>query len=418
MQHQQTILNNGLRIITAERPQTETVSLGIWVNTGSAYETQEINGISHFVEHMVFKGSEKRNSIQISEEIENVGGQNNAYTSKEFTAFYAKMLKNDVELALDVIADFVLNPTFPVDEMEKEKEVVVQEIKQSVDTPDDVIFDYFQESAFPNQPIGRTILGPKENVRSFTPEILRNYMKTNYAANNTVVVAVGNIRHENFVNMVKTRMHNYQEETSFSVEPQIYQGGFYQETRQIEQAHVLLGFNGVEYKNPLYYPISIFSTIFGGGMSSRLFQEIREKRGLVYSVYSYHSAQTHSGLFGIYAGTSAEQLNTLIPVVADEINKVINDKVTDKELNRAKVQLKASMLMALESSSSTAEVIARQMLLHNRVIPTDEIVNKIDNVTKDDILTAAQTLFSSKPTYTLLGDLKEYPDYDKLKSYL
>ncbi len=417
MQHQQTILNNGLKIITAERPQTETVSLGIWVNTGSAYETQEINGISHFVEHMVFKGSEKRNSIQISEEIENVGGQNNAYTSKEFTAFYAKMLKNDVELALDVIADFVLNPTFPIDEMEKEKEVVVQEIKQSVDTPDDVIFDYFQESAFPNQPIGRTILGPKENVRSFTPEILRNYMKTNYAANNTVVVAVGNIKHENFVNMVKTRMHNYQEKTSFSVEPQIYKGGFYQETRQIEQAHVLLGFKGVEYKNPLYYPISILSTIFGGGMSSRLFQEIREKRGLVYSVYSYHSAQTHSGLFGIYAGTSAEQLNTLIPVIADEINKVINDKVTDKELDRAKVQLKASMLMALESSSSTAEVIARQMLLHNRVIPTDEIVNKIDNVTKDDILTAAQTLFSSNPTYTLLGDLKEYPDYDKLKSY-
>lgn len=418
MQHQQTTLNNGLRIITAERPQTETVSLGIWVNTGSAYESKEINGISHFVEHMVFKGSEKRNSVQISEEIENVGGQNNAYTSKEFTAFYAKMLKNDVELALDVIADFVLNPTFPVDEMVKEKEVVVQEIKQSFDTPDDVVFDYFQECAFPDQPLGRTILGPKENVRSFTPEVLRSYMKTNYAANNTVVVAVGNIKHENFVNMVKSRMNGYQEKTSFTTEPQIYQGGFYKENRQIEQAHVLLGFKGVEYKNPLYYPISIFSTIFGGGMSSRLFQEIREKRGLVYSVYSYHSAQTSNGLFGIYAGTSANQLNTLLPVIADEIKKIINENVTDKELNRAKVQLKASMLMALESSSSSAEVIARQMLLHNRVIPTDEIVEKIENVTKEDILKAAQTLFSSNPTYTLLGDLKDYPDYDKVKMYL
>jgi predicted Zn-dependent peptidase len=417
MQHQQTILENGLRIITAERPQSETVSLGIWVNTGSAYETEDINGVSHFVEHMVFKGSKKRNSIQISEEIENVGGQNNAYTSREFTAFYAKMLKNDVELALDVIADFILNPTFPLDEMIKEKEVVVQEIKQSIDTPDDVIFDYFQETAFPNQPLGRTILGPKENVRAFTPEIIQAYMKTNYAANNTVVVAVGNVKHENFVNMVKARMSNYQAQTSFKIAQQVYSGGHYQEVRPIEQAHVLIGYKGVEYKNPLYYPISIFSTIFGGGMSSRLFQEIREKRGLVYSVYSYHSSQTSTGLFGIYAGTSADQLNTLIPVIADEIKKTLDEKVTDKELNRAKVQLKASMLMALESSSSTAEVIARQMLLHNRVIPTEEIVAKIDNVTKDDILKAAQTLFSSNPTYALLGDLKEYPDYEKLKSY-
>ncbi len=418
MQHQQTILENGLRIITAERPQTETVSLGIWVKTGAAYEKQEINGISHFVEHMVFKGSKKRNSVQISEEIENVGGQNNAYTSREFTAFYAKMLKNDVELALDVIADFVLNPTFPIEEMEKEKEVVVQEIKQAIDTPDDVIFDYFQETAFPNQPIGRTILGPKENVRSFNPDILHSYMKNNYAADNTVVVAVGNLKHDTFVQMVKDRMSDYRAKTSFDIAPQIYKGGFYKENRKIEQTHVLLGFNGIEYKNPLYYPISIFSTIFGGGMSSRLFQEIREKRGLVYSVYSYCSSQTSSGLFGIYAGTSAEQLNTLIPVVADEIKKAVNEKVTEKELNRAKVQLKASMLMALESSSSTAEVIARQTLLHNRVIPTDEIVQKINDVTREDILNASQTLFSSNPTYTLLGDLKNYPDYDTIRKHL
>ena len=272
MQHQQTILENGLRIITAERPQTETVSLGIWVKTGAAYEKQEINGISHFVEHMVFKGSKKRNSVQISEEIENVGGQNNAYTSREFTAFYAKMLKNDVELALDVIADFVLNPTFPIEEMEKEKEVVVQEIKQAIDTPDDVIFDYFQETDFPNQPIGRTILGPKENVRSFNPDILHSYMKNNYAADNTVVVAVGNLKHDTFVQMVKDRMSDYRAKTSFDIAPQIYKGGFYKENRKIEQTHVLLGFNGIEYKNPLYYPISIFSTIFGGGMTSRLFQ--------------------------------------------------------------------------------------------------------------------------------------------------
>lgn len=418
MQYLQTTLENGLRILTVERPQTETVSLGIWVNTGAAYENKEVNGISHFVEHMVFKGSKKRNSVQISEDIENVGGQNNAYTSKEFTAFYAKMLKNDLELALDVITDFIINPTFPIEEMEKEKEVVVQEIKQAIDTPDDVVFDYFQETAFPDQPLGRTILGPKENIHSFNPDILRSYMNTHYAANNTVVVAVGNLNHDEFVQMVKLRMSDYRKKTSFEIAPQIYQGGFYKEIRQIEQAHVLLGFKGVEYKNPLYYPISIFSTIFGGGMSSRLFQEIREKRGLVYSVYSYCSSQTANGLFGIYAGTSAEQLNTLIPVMIDEIKKVLNEKVTDKELNRAKVQLKASMLMALESSSSTAEVIARQTLIHNKVIPTEEIVQKINDVTREDILIAAQTIFSSTPTYTLLGDLQSYPEYDIIRKYL
>ena len=243
-------------------------------------------------------------------------------------------------------------------------------------------------------------------------------MKNNYAAQNTVVVAVGNIKHEKFVEMVKSRMATYQPNTSFEIAPQIYKGGFYEEKRQIEQAHILLGFKGVEYKNKLYYPINIFSTLFGGGMASRLFQEIREKRGLVYSVYSYNSSQTANGLFGIYAGTSGDNVQQLIPVIIDEIKKVVNEKVSLKELNRAKVQLKASMLMALESSSSTAEVIARQMLLHNKVIPTDDIVAKIDAVTLDDILNAAQFLFSSTPTYTLLGDLKSYPSYETIQESL
>lgn len=413
-----TTLENGLKIITSERKQTETVSLGIWVNTGAAYETKEINGISHFVEHMVFKGTQKRNAFEISEDIENVGGQTNAYTSREFTAFYAKMLKNDLELAVDVIADFVMAPTFPEDEMKKEKEVVVQEIKQGYDTPDDVIFDYMQEQAFPDQPLGRTILGPKEIVRSFSPADLKKYMAHHYAANNTVVVAVGNLDHEKFVQMVQSRMSTYRPQTDFTIQPQIYQGGFYAEKRQIEQAHLLLGFKGVEYKNPMYYPVSIFSTIFGGGMSSRLFQEIREKRGLVYTVYCFTNSHTQNGLFGIYAGTSQSELCELIPVVCDEIKKVVQDKVTPKELERAKVQLKASMLMALESSSSSAEVIARQMLLYHKVIPTEEIVSRIEAVTAEDIQKAAQLLFASNPTYTLLGNLETYPDYDKLRSLL
>lgn len=418
MNTEQTTLKNGLRIITSERPQNETVSLGLWVHTGSAYEKKENNGVSHFVEHMVFKGTQKRNAFQISEEIENVGGQSNAYTSREFTAFYAKMLKNDAELALDVMADFLMAPTFSEDEMKKEKEVVIQEIKQSIDEPDDAVFDCFQQTAFPNQPLGRTILGPAEIVRGFTPTVLRDYMKHNYAAQNTVAVATGNIKHQTFVKMVEDRLATYQAKKNFSSEKQVYEGGFYREKRQIEQAHVVLGFQGVRYDDPAYYALSVFSTLFGGGMASRLFQEIREKRGLVYTVYGFMNAHTESGLFGIYAGTSADELNKLIPVVADEIKKVVQDKVTAQELNRAKVQLKTSMLMALESTSSTAEVIARQTLLYNHVIPTEETVERVESVTADDVQKIAQQIFTSNPTYTLLGDLKDYPDIEKLCTYL
>ncbi len=418
MQTQQTTLDNGLRIVTCSRPNTETVSLGIWIKTGSAYEDKSINGISHFLEHMVFKGTKNRSSLQISEEIENVGGQNNAYTSREFTAFYARMLKDDAELAMDVISDLILNPTFPEEELVKEREVVVQEIKQTIDSPDDIIFDHFQEQAFSNQPLGRSILGTIEKVRSFDAGILQKYMKTNYAAENIVVCAVGNISHEKFVEMCRQRLSGLQQKVSFTIQPQKYVGGFFAEDRDIEQVHVALGFRGFAYDSDYYYPTMIFSTLFGGGMSSRLFQEIREKLGLVYTVYGFANSHTQTGMAGIYAGTTPNELKKLLPVVAQEIKKVCYDKVDIKELNRAKAQIKASMLMALESSSSTSEVIARQMLLFGRVLPTEEIVEKIENVTLDDIRDTANKIFSTKPTYALLGSLKKYPDYEQLQKLL
>lgn len=414
MQVNLTTLRNGLRVVTVARPQTETVSLGIWVNTGSACESADINGISHFVEHMVFKGTQKRDALQISEDIENVGGHTNAYTSREFTVFYAKMLKNDAELALDVLADLVMAPTFDSDEMIKEKEVVIQEIKQTNDDPSDIVFDYFQNTAFAEQPVGRSILGPENLVRSFDADKLREYMKHNYAAENIVVAAVGNINHDDFVKMVEMRMGNLREKTSYLKEKQSYTGGEFIKVRDIEQAQVLLGFNGVDYHHELYYPISIMSNILGGGMSSRLYQEIREKRGLVYTVYSFANSHTQSGLFGIYAGLNQEEIKNYLPVIGDEIKKIVDEPVSEKELDRVKVQLKANILMALESSSSTAEVIARQQLCHNRNIPIEEIVGKIEKVNKDSVLKAAQYVFSSTPTYTLLGNLSKYPSYEDI----
>ncbi|MDR1025956.1 MAG: insulinase family protein, partial [Lactobacillus sp.] len=282
-----TTLKNGLRIISQTRKDIETASVGIWVKTGSAYEKESMNGISHFLEHMVFKGTKKRDSFAISEDLEKVGGHLNAYTSREFTSFYAKVLKNDCELAVDVLSDLVMNPIFPAEELIKEREVVVQEIKQSIDTPDDIIFDHLQETAFANQSLGRAILGPQEKVRAFDAKGLRKYMKSNYAAANTVVCAVGNIKHKDLVKMVEQRMGHMQTETSFKPQKQKYIGGCFSEKRSVEQVQVTIGFEGINYYDELYYANLLLSSIFGGGMSSRLFKEVREKKGLVYSIYSF-----------------------------------------------------------------------------------------------------------------------------------
>lgn len=412
-----TVLANGLRVLSVERPQTETVSVGIWVNTGSAYETPDNNGISHFVEHMVFKGTKKRTALQISEDIENVGGSTNAYTSREFTVFYAKMLKNDLELALDVLADMVMAPTFAEDELVKEREVVVQEIKQTYDDPSDIVFDYFQDTAFQNQALGRSILGPADKVRSFNADTLNDYMKHNYAAENIVVAAVGNLQHTDLVKMVEARMASLRKHKNFTADKQIYTGGSFIKKRDIEQAQVILGYKSVDCYDDMRYPMIILSSILGGGMSSRLFQEIREKRGLVYSVYSFNNTFTQNGIFGIYAGLEADEIKNYMPVVADEIKKICNEYVTDAELNRVKVQHKAGMLMALESSSSTAEMIARRYLLHNKFMQIDEIIEKIDSVSKEQVMRAAQMIFGSPLTYTLLGNLKDYPQYEQVQKW-
>lgn len=414
MQPEITTLKNGLRVASFYYPQYETVSLGIWVNTGSAYEPAELNGISHFVEHMVFKGTKSRSAIEISEEIENVGGQNNAYTSREFTSFYAKMLKNDAELAMDVLAELMTCPSFPADELVKEREVVVQEIKQTADDPSDIVFDYMQEQAFAGQAMGRPILGTPELVRSFGAEELRGYMLTNYAADNMVVCAVGNIRHADFVKMVESRMSSIPRHTNFTADKQRYCGGYFAEKRDNEQAQVILGFNGFKYADEHYYSSMLMTAILGGGMSSRLFKEIREKRGLVYSVYCFPNYYTGSGFTGISAATDKEQINEMMPVMIDEIKKMTDNPVSAAELARAKAQLKAGMLMSLENSSAVAEKLARQLLLFGRYIPVEEMVGYIDAVTADDVLATAQKVFAGKPTYTLVGNIDGHIGYDEV----
>jgi predicted Zn-dependent peptidase len=278
------------------------------------------------------------------------------------------------------------------------------------------VFDYFQETAFPNQASGRTILGTAQNVRGFTAERMRHYMSTHYAANNMVVAAVGNLSHDDFVKMIERRMQDLPLKCNFKADKEVYSGGEKVKCKDIEQVHLVLGFRGASYQDKNYYQHSVLSTIFGGGMSSRLFQEIREKRGLVYTIHSFNQALKDDGVFGIYAGTTPKELHELLPVVADEIKKIINDKVTETELNRAKTQIKASLLMSLESSSTTAEIMARQLLLFKRVIPTEEIVQKIEAITADDLQVLAQKIFTSTPTYALLGcNGGKYPSYDDIR---
>lgn len=409
-----SVLQNGLRVVSLKYPQYETVSLGIWVKTGSACEQEDNNGVSHFLEHMVFKGTASRTAAEISEDIENVGGQTNAYTSREFTAFYAKMLKDDAELAVDVLCELITSPQFAEDELLKEREVVVQEIKQTYDDPGDIVFDYMQAQAFAGQAMGRPILGTAERVRSFGARELRHYMGTNYAAENMVFCAVGNIDHRSLVEMVEKRLGGLQPKTSFVADRQHYTGGYFAEMRDTEQAQVVLGFDGYSYADDRYYAAMLMSTILGGGMSSRLFQEIREKRGLVYSIYSFPTFYTGAGFTGIAAATDNEQVNKMLPVIVDEIKKIAEHPVSETELKRAKAQVKSAIMMSLESSSAVSEKLARQLLLFNRSIPIAETIRKIDEVGIEDIRNSAVNIFSSRPTYALVGNIGGHCGYEEL----
>lgn len=412
-----TVLPNGLRVVTDAMQGIETVSLGVWVGVGAMFEPEEINGISHLLEHMAFKGTTTRSARKIAEEVEDVGGYINACTSRETTAFYLKLLKDDLVLGVDILADILQNSVFDEEEFAREKTVVLQEISQSNDTPDDIVFDYFQEKAFPNQAIGRPILGNAQTVNAVSRDTIKNFMKTNYVPSRMVVSAAGNVRHDDFVKLIEKYFGGLKDGQGLTAADFVYEGGDVRKEKDIEQVNLILGFNGISYYDDRYYASHILSTILGGGMSSRLFQEIREKKGLVYSIYSYASIYTKGGIFGIYAGTGKQEASLVLPAICEEIAK-IRTSVTDEEFLRAKTQLKAGILMSLEHSSARSEQNAAHTLIFNRLIDKDEILKKIAAVKKDDVVALAQDIFSQKPTLTALGPVRHVMDYDKLTSLL
>jgi len=397
-----TTFSNGMRVISDPMSTVETVSVGAWIDVGTRDEHPLINGVSHVLEHMAFKGTKRRSAYAISEEIEAVGGQINAYTSREHTAYFAKVLKDDVELAVDLIADIIQHSTLDPEELERERAVIIQEIHQANDTPDDIIFDYFQETAFPDQAMGRPILGLENLVQNMKRESIIDYMRHNYSPPRIVVAASGNVDHDKFVKQVEKTFDSLSSHQPHDRIHPNYSGGNFVQKRDIEQVHFLLGFNGISYLDPDFYGASILSTLFGGGMSSRLFQEIREKRGLVYSIYSFVSSYSDSGLSGIYAATGKEEAPKMVPLILDEIAKVC-ESMSEKEIARAKIQLKASILMSQESTSSRCEQIARHVMVFGKDIPISETIEKIESVDNQMLLNTAQRLFSGPPTIATIG---------------
>lgn len=412
-----TTLDNGLRVVSDSMDSVETVSAGVWVNAGARNEALKVNGISHVLEHMAFKGTKRRNARAIAEEIEAVGGHINAYTSRENTAYYAKLLKEDLGLAVDIIADILQNSVMDEEELERERAVIIQEIMQAHDTPDDAVFDNFQAAAFPEQAIGRSILGTAERVGSLPRETLFDYLGDHYGTSTMILTAAGKVDHDHLLELAADAFKDLPKESSGHREEAHYTGGDSRETRDLEQAHLLMGFEGLAYEDPDFYALSMLSTIMGGGMSSRLFQEVREKRGLAYSIYCFQSPYTDSGVFGVYAGTGSKETADLIPLICDELNKACGD-INDQEIDRARAQIKAAILMSLESTSSRCEQLARQMLVFNRPIPISEIVSKIEAVDAGALQRCMKRLLASPPTIAALGPIDHVEEYGKIKDRL
>lgn len=413
MDIRETRLASGLRVVSDPMATVESASLGVWVDAGTRHETPDVNGISHLLEHMAFKGTARRTARDIAEEMDAVGGHLNAYTARDHTAYYAKVLKEDTALALDIVADILQHSTMDAEELAREQDVVVQEIGQANDTPDDIIFDHFQATAYPEQPLGRPVLGTEELVRGMTRDTILSYMGSHYSAPRMVLAAAGRIDHDALVAEAEAAFAHLSNMPDVQPEAARYVGGDFREERDIEQVNLVLGFDGVSYDDPDYYTASVLSTLLGGGMSSRLFQEVREKRGLVYSIYSFTSSYGDGGLFGIYAGTGEDEVTELVPVMCDEVVKVVAG-VSEDELHRARAQLKASILMSLESTSSRCEQLARQILVYNRPVSTAEVVAKVEAVDNAEIMRVARRLFSTTPTIAAIGPLGKVEGYERM----
>lgn len=408
-------LPSGLRVASQNVPGIRTAAVGIWVHAGARNEPAERNGISHLLEHMAFKGTTNRTARQIAEEVESAGAYMNAYTSREETAYHLRILPPTLPLAIDVLSDILLRPTFAAEELAREQSVVIQEIGEARDNPADIVFDQFQRSAFPDQPLGRPILGTPEIVSGIGRETLLAYMDQHYRGGGMVLAAAGDVRHEALVELAAAAFRDLGAATPEPPAPARYRGGIGRAARNLEQTHLVLGFEGVSYSDPDFYATAMFSAILGGGMSSRLFQEVREKRGLAYDIHSFSSSFHDSGIFGIYAGTAEQDAGEVIARTAEEMHGIASS-VRPEELDRAMAQARSGMLMGLESCAGQAEALAHQLRIYGRPISVDEHLQRLAAVNRAAVSRVAQRVLASAPTLAATGPLGGLPTDAALRS--
>lgn len=410
-------LSNGFRIVTESMPGLKSASCGLWVGAGGRHEAAEQNGIAHFLEHMAFKGTQRRTALQIAEEIEDVGGYINAYTSREMTAYYARCLSADVPLALDVISDIVLNPVFDADDIETERHVILQEIGQANDTPDDIIFDWLHEISYPGQAFGRTILGPEALVSGFSRTDLGAFVRRHYGPDRMILSAAGGVDHDAIVAQAEAIFGGLAAVGNRPADPARFARGERREVKDLEQAHFALNLAAPGYRDPAVYVAQVWAMVMGGGMSSRLFQKIREERGLCYTIYAQSAAYDDTGHVTIYAGTSGEEVAELADLTVAELRRAAED-MTEAEVARARAQIRAGMLMGLEGASSRAERNARLLAIWGRVPDLTEAVERIDAVTLQAVRDWSGALRSADAALALYGPVEAAPGIDAIRAAL
>lgn len=412
---QLTTLPNGFRIVTEHMPGLQSAAIGVWVLAGARHERADQNGVAHFLEHMAFKGTGRRSALQIAEAIEDVGGYINAYTSREVTAYYARVLGDDVPLALDVVADILRAPRFDPREIEVERGVILQEIGQVRDTPDDIIFDWLQEKAYPDHPLGRTILGAEDRVRGFARADLEGFVDQYYRPGQMILSAAGAIDHDALARDAEAMFGDMAPSATLAPPAARFAGGESRTVGPLEQAHLALAFEGPDYGHPQIFAARIYASALGGSMSSRLFQELRENRGLCYTIFAQTGAYSDTGMLTIYAGTAADQMPALTQITVDEMKRAADD-FSAVELERARAQMKAGLLMGLESPSNRAERLARMLQIWGRVPDLDEVVARIDAVDLAELRAFAEQIAVSAPAaMALYGPVAGAPSLEALQ---
>ena len=414
MSTERSTLANGLTVVSHAMAEVETVSLGIWIGAGSRSEALGEHGVAHFLEHMAFKGTARRSAKDIAEEIEAVGGELNAATGVDSTTYYARVLRKDMPLALDILSDIILAPRFDRTELARERDVILQEIAAAMDSPEDIAFDLVQEAAFPDQPVGRSILGTVESVGRFKRAHLGAYLSTHYHGPNMVLAAAGAVDHKALVAEAQRWLGSFDTEAAPEPESALYSGGVRRSAKPFEQTHVVLAFEGTPYRHADYFTAQICAGALGGGMSSRLFQEVRERRGLCYAIYAFSSGLSDSGMFTIHAAGGPDRAHELFAVIRDELVKAAEEGFRPDEIARVKAQLKMGLLAGLESSSARAEQLARQILIHGRPLSTEELIEKVENVEANDLQALVERMLASPASLATVGPILHVARFDRV----